>query len=155
MFLTTGLAIALIAGVIGFSYIRLVPYNFRWFLQLRRPRWLTIEKWIPFIWTFIFICGIISATYVWQAQPSQWWLMAAYAVLELLILSYTPVLCRLRSLTAGTIVGALGFVWGAFLTNQVWTVSQVAGYFLVPFLLWSPIGTYVTWAMIRINPGAR
>lgn len=156
MFLVNGLAIAIIASIIGFIYSRLLPYNFRWFMQLRRPRWLKIEPLIPFIWIFIFICGIGSATFVWQAQPNQvGLLMAGYGILELLILSYTPVLCRLRSLTAGTIVGALGFVWGAFLTSQVGQISKEAELLLLPFLLWSPIGTYVTWAMIRLNPGAR
>jgi len=154
--LITGLAIASIAGLIGFGFSRLVPYNFRWFMQQRRPRWLTIEPLIPFIWIFIFICGIGSATYVWQAQPSQVWLiMMAYIVLELLILSYTPALCRLRSLTAGTIVGALGFCWGVFLTTQVWSISTGAVWLLVPFLLWSPIGTFVTWSMIWLNPRAK
>jgi translocator protein len=156
MNIPTLIAIALIATLVGFGFSRLLPYNFGWFMKLRRPRWLKIEQFIPFIWILIFICGIASATYVWQAQPDQvWLLMGGYLILELLILAYTPVLCRLRSLTAGTIVGALGFIWGAFLTAQVWQVSTVAGLLLIPFLLWSPIGTFVTWNMIWLNPGAR
>jgi translocator protein len=169
MNLTTLIAIALIAGVVGFGFSRLFPYNFSWFLRLRRPRWLTFESLIPFIWIFIFICGIASAASLWESDFGKaqldrtspqswlqiWWLMSGYLLLELLILSYTPVLCRLRSLKAGTIVGATGFFWGAFLTFQVWQVSSFSGILLLPFLIWSPIGTYVTWAMIRLNPGAR
>ena len=31
--------------------------DFRWFMRLRRPKWLTFEWAIPFIWIAIFICG--------------------------------------------------------------------------------------------------
>ncbi|MFN5562578.1 MAG: tryptophan-rich sensory protein, partial [Pseudanabaena sp.] len=31
-------------------------------------------------------------------------------------------------------------------------ISSLAGWLLVPYLLWSPVGTYVTWVMVRLNP---
>jgi translocator protein len=44
----------------------------------------------------------------------------------------------------------LGFI----LSLVVWPVSGWAVVLLLPYLLWSPIGTFVTWQMIRLNPGA-
>ncbi|CCQ65274.1 TspO/MBR-related protein [Crocosphaera watsonii WH 0402] len=35
--------------------------------------------------------------------------MAGYLLLEVLVMAYTPVMCKLRSLRAGTIIGATGF----------------------------------------------
>jgi tryptophan-rich sensory protein len=124
-------------------------------MRLRRPRWLTFEKAIPFIWIFIFICGITSAAALWEAQPSvfsTWLLMASYAIVEFAILSYTPVMTRLRNVRAGVFSGAIGFILGLVLTTQVWQISSLAGWLLVPYLLWSPVGTYVTWVMVRLNP---
>jgi tryptophan-rich sensory protein len=124
-------------------------------MRLRRPRWLTFEKAIPFIWIFIFICGITSAAALWEAQPSvfsTWLLMASYAIVEFAILSYTPVMTRLRNVRAGVFSGAIGFILGLVLTTQVWQISSLAGWLLVPYLLWSPVGTYVTWVMARLNP---
>jgi benzodiazapine receptor len=124
-------------------------------MQLRRPRWLTFEKAIPFIWIAIFLCGITSAAFLWEAQPATvntWLLMVGFAILEIAILAYTPVMTRRRNVRLGAVVGAIGFILGIALTTQVWRISSVAGWLLVPYLLWSPIGTYVTWVMARLNP---
>jgi len=151
----TWLAIALISLVLGFALNKLFPADYKWFMRLRRPRWLTFEKAIPLIWIFIFIFGITSAAILWETQPATvntWLLMVGYGIVELTILSYTPVLTRLRNVRAGAIAGAIGFILGIVLTIQVWQISSLAGWLLMPYLLWSPIGTYVTWVMARLNP---
>jgi translocator protein len=146
----TWLAIAVSSSILGFVINKLFPSDYRWFMQLRRPRWLTFERAIPLIWIFIFICGITSAAVVWEENARS--LMVGYGILECLILSYTPVLTRLRNVRAGAISGAIGFIFGLLFTTQVWQVSTFAGWLLLPYLLWSPIGTYVTWVMARLNP---
>ncbi|WP_024546624.1 TspO/MBR family protein [Picosynechococcus sp. NKBG15041c] len=154
--LGTGLLITLGAIALGVGLNRLICADQRWFFQLRRPAWLTFEGIIPVVWTSIFICGIISANYVWHADPQgfrTWLLMAGYGLLELVILAYTPLMCKTRSLTVGTIIGAAGFVVGLLLAIAVLPISPTSFWLLVPFLVWSPIGTYITWEMIWLNPG--
>jgi tryptophan-rich sensory protein len=129
------------------------PRDIRWFARLRRPSWLTFEFLIPVIWTVIYTCGAISAYLVWKEQPKfAGWLMFFYLVVEIAITSYTVVTCKLRSLKAGTIVGGTGFFLGLLLAVLVFPISITAGLLLVPYLLWSPIGTYVTWEMMKLNP---
>lgn len=147
--------IGVITFVLAFVCNRLSPRDLAWFNRLRRPSWLTFEGAIPFIWISIFIAGAISATLTWQATGNsghRWGLMAGYVLLEITVMAYTPVMCKLRSLRVGTIIGATGFFIGLALAIAVGQVSLTAFAFLVPFLLWSPIGTYVTWAMIPLNP---
>lgn len=142
-------AVALVGGSLN------PPEGVRWFRRLRRPPWMTFEKAIPLIWTAIFICGAWSAVIVWQQDPGSrqtWLLMAGYLLLEVLTLAYNPVMEFLRSLKAGTIVGAIGAVWSIILTLIVLPISGWAALLLVPYVLWSPIGTYTTWAMARLNP---
>ena len=147
------LAIATVCFVIGLALNKLFPSDYRWFMQLRRPRWLTFEKAIPVIWISIFICGITSATVLWQLQPPNLSaLITGYAIVEIAVLAYTPLMTRLRNVRAGAVIGGVGFVLGLVLTMLVWQVSQLAGWLLVPYLLWSPVGTYVTWVMARLNP---
>ncbi len=153
--IVTWLAIAIASFVLGLALNKIFPADNKWFMRLRRPRWLTFERAIPFIWIFIFICGITSAAVLWETQPntiSTWLLMIGYGILELAILSYTPILTRLRNVRAGAIAGAIGFILGVILTTQVWQISSFAGWLLMPYLLWSPVGTYVTWVMARLNP---
>jgi translocator protein len=129
------------------------PKGFKWFNRLRRPDWMTFEKAIPIIWTAVFIGGAWSATIVWERSPGQWWLMSGYLLLELVTLAYSPMMMNFRSLKLGTVIGATGAFIGALLMVQVWQIAQTAAWLLVPYLLWSPIGTYTTWAMARLNPG--
>lgn len=131
------------------------PEGVRWFKRQRRPSWLTFEKIIPLIWITVFICGAWSAFIVWEQDPGSpktWLLMAGYLLLELITLAYNPVMEFLQSLKAGTIVGAIGGIGSVLLTLLVLPVSGWAALLLVPYLLWSPIGTYTTWSMAQLNP---
>jgi tryptophan-rich sensory protein len=147
-----------IAGVgfiiaLGANFI--TPDDRKWFNRLQRPRWLTFEKLIPLIWTVVFVCAGWSAYIVWERNPgttATWLRMAGYILLEILTIAYTPVMFRLRSLKVGTIIGGAGFIVGLLLILFVLPVSVTAALLLVPYLLWSPIGTYTTWAMAGLNP---
>ena len=128
-----------------------------WFYNLQTPEWLTFEWAIPLIWTIIFICGAWSAYLVWKQNPgsSQTWLrMGLFLLLEIAIIAYIPSILWFRNLTIGTVVGGLGIVLGLLLIGLVWPVSSRAGLLLLPYLLWSPIGTFTTWQMIQLNPNA-
>lgn len=138
------IAIALLSNVLR-------PRDVKWFFRLQRPRWLTFEPAIPFIWTIVFICGAWSAYIVWE-RTQNWGLMAFYALVELAIVLYSPLMLWTHSLKLGTIIGAVGFVLGLILAFTVLPISGWAAVLLLPYLLWSPIGTYVTWVMDKLNP---
>ncbi|WP_072621740.1 TspO/MBR family protein [Spirulina major] len=149
----------IIAGVgiaIAGSMSRLSLRDVQWFMRLRRPPWLTFERFIPLIWITILICGGWSAYLVWQTIPGTaqaWQLMAGYLLLEVVIMAYTPVMCRCRRLLIGVAIGGFGVVVGVGLTIVTWPISPWSGGLLLPYLLWSPIGTWVTWKMVALNPG--
>ena len=124
--------------------------EFNWFLRLRRPRWLVFEGWIPVIWLVIYACFYGSALLSWNAA-AQWSLLMGYLVLLVLVQSYTLVICRSRSLGAGTWIGFAGWVWGIALTLVVAQHSFGAWLLLLPYLIWSPVGTFVTWQMQKLN----
>jgi tryptophan-rich sensory protein len=142
----------LVALVMAAAVALLTPSkdDFAWFLRLRRPRWLTFERWIPFIWIGIYACFYASALVLWQAarQPL---ILLGYLGLLVLVQSYTWVICRTRRLRSGTAVGFAGWVWGVALALVVLSHSTLAALLLVPYLLWSPVGTFVTWRMEKLN----
>ncbi|MFN9646457.1 MAG: TspO/MBR family protein [Cyanobacteriota bacterium] len=141
------LAAAMVAVVVALTPSR---EDFAWFLKLRRPRWLTFEPLIPLIWLLIYACFYASALLLWLTS-GQGWLVAAYLPLLVLVQSYTWVICRTRRLRNGTAVGFAGWVWGVALAVLVLSRSLPAALLLVPYLLWSPVGTFVTWRMERLN----
>jgi translocator protein len=124
--------------------------DFAWFLGLRRPAWLTFEALIPLIWISIYACFWAAALLSWRASGS-WILMLGYLGLLLLVQSYTLVICRTRRLANGTLVGFGGWLWGVALAVVVAPQVPVAALLLLPYLLWSPLGTLLTWQMQRLN----
>ena len=144
-----------VAFVVALAANVITPGDRRWFKSLQRPRWLTFEAAIPLIWTVIFICGAWSAYIVWEKNPGTnetWLRMGLYLLLEIATIAYTPVMFRLRSLKVGTIIGGIGFIISVILTLSVVPVSGIAVLLLVPYLLWSPVGTYTTKVMTNLNP---
>ena len=124
--------------------------QFAWFLSLRRPAWLTFERWIPLIWISIYTCFYSSAVLAWFASAS-WGVMGGYLGLLLLVQSYTLIICRTHNVARGTVIGLGGWLWGAALAVVVQPESPQASGLLIPYLLWSPLGTLLTWQMQHLN----
>ncbi|MGL5081168.1 MAG: TspO/MBR family protein [Microcoleaceae cyanobacterium] len=140
--------------VVWISSQFMTPDDQRWFNRLQRPRWLTFESWIPLIWTVVFICATLSAILVWNQAPGTletWLRMGLYLLLEAVTLAYTSVMCKFRSLRVGTMIGGTGAILSMMLALSVLSISSQAAVLLLPYILWSPIGTYTTWAMIPLN----
>jgi tryptophan-rich sensory protein len=140
---------------LGTFFIR--PRDIPWTKRLDRPKWLFFEPAIPFIWTIIFICGAFSAVLIWEKDPGSlrtWLLMGLYLIVEVVTVAYIPATLRLRSLKVGTFLGATGVILGLVLTLTVLPISGYAALLLLPYLIWSPIGTYTTREMIDLNPEA-
>jgi tryptophan-rich sensory protein len=149
------MVIGAVAFLVALAANLITPSDRQWFKRLQRPRWLIFEAAIPLIWTIIFICGAWSADIIWESNPgttTTWMMMGLYLLLEVFTIAYTPVMFRSRSLRVGTILGATGLIICILLTLAILPVSGWAALLLVPYLLWSPIGTYTTWDMVRLNP---
>ena len=140
---------------LGSALIR--PRDIPWVSHLERPKWLFFEPAIPFIWTIIFVCGAISAILVWEEDPGSlrtWLLMGLYLFVEIVTTAYIPATLRTRSLAVGTVLGGLGFISGVLLAITVLPISKSAALLLLPYVIWTPIGTYTTRQMIDLNPDA-
>lgn len=133
------------------------PRDLKWGKRLERPKWLFFEPAIPFIWTIVFFSGAASAVIIWEQEPGSlktWLLMGWYLVLEIVTVAYIPATLRFRSLTVGTVLGATGLILGIILALTVLQMSQSAALLLLPYIIWTPIGTYTTREMIDLNPDA-
>lgn len=151
------MVIGAVTLLVAFGTFLIRPRDIPWVVRLDRPNWLFFEPAIPVIWTVVFACGAWSANLVWEHEPGSlktWSLLALYLILEVVTVAYIPATVRLHSLTVGTILGALGVILGIILTLIVSTISGQAALLLLPYLLWTPIGTYTTKQMIDLNPSA-
>lgn len=153
----SSIVIGSVTLLVALGSILFRPRDIPWVKDLDRPRWLFFEPAIPLIWTFIFVCGAISAILVWEKDPGSlrtWSLMVAYLTVEIVTVAYIPATLRSRSLTVGTVLGGLGVILAVLLEFAVLPISGRAALLLLPYLVWTPIGTYTTRRMIDLNPDA-
>lgn len=127
-----------------------------WFQNLERPGWLTFEPLIPLIWLVIWVCATLSAILVWEVCSKQstgraWVLIGLYSAIALLTSAYSPVVGGLHSLPGGLIVGGTSTLLVYTLTVYIWSTTPKAAALLIPYMLWGPIGTYLTWLLIQLN----
>ena len=149
------IVIGVVTLLVALGSLLIRPRDIYWAKRLDRPRWLFFEPAIPFIWTGIFAAGAASATLVWQSNPGSvktWFLMGLYLLVEVITVTYIPATLRSRNLEVGTVLGGSGFVVGVLLALLVWPISGQAALLLLPYLLWSPVGTFATRRMIDLNP---
>lgn len=150
----------IIGGVtllVAFGSFFFKPRDLEWGKYLKRPNWLVFEPAIPVIWTVVFMCGATSAVRIWENDPGSlktWLLMGCYLLLEIVTVAYGPAILRLRSLKLGTILGATGVILGFLLTLAIWPISGQAALLLLPYVIWSVVGTSATAEMIEKNPDA-
>ncbi|MEH2083831.1 MAG: TspO/MBR family protein [Nostoc sp.] len=149
------ITIGAVTFFIALGSFLITPGDVKWFARLSRPRWLVFEPLIPVIWTVIFISGAASANIVWQKNPGSlitWLLMALYLVVEIITVAYIPLMLRFRSLKTGEILGLIGLISGVVLAICVLPISFMAALSLLPYLVWTPIGTYTTDELRELNP---
>ncbi|QLE47654.1 TspO/MBR family protein [Nostoc sp. C057] len=149
------LIIGAVTFFIALGSFLITPRDVKWFALLSRPRWLVFEPLIPLIWTVIFICGAASAYIVWEKNPGSpitWLIMALYLLVEIITVAYIPIMLRFRSLKAGEILGLVGLISGVVLAICVLPISLIAALLLLPYLIWTPIGTYTTDELRELNP---
>lgn len=153
-----GLVIGSVTFIVALGSFLIKPRkDIKWAAGLDRPRWLFFEPAIPFIWTFIFTCGAFSALFVWENDPGSsntWLLMGLYLLVEILTVAYIPATLRTKNLTVGTILGASGGILGLVLIGAIFPISKTAALLLLPYIIWTPIGTYTTREMMDLNPDA-
>ncbi len=146
--------ITAISAAIFFGGSLLTSLRNPWFQSLLRPNWLTFEFLIPFIWLFIWACATTSAILVWEKTQRPWLLIGLYAALALLTSLYSPVVVELKTLFGGLIVGGAATLIAYILAVLTRPISHKAAWLLLPYLIWGPIGTYLTWILMQLNPSA-
>ncbi|MFN6563957.1 MAG: TspO/MBR family protein [Nostoc sp. ChiSLP01] len=153
--ISSWIVIGAITFFVALGSFFITPRDVKWFANLSRPRWLVFEPLIPFIWTVIFISGAVSANIVWQKNPAgiiTWLLMGLYLLVEIITVAYIPLMLRFRSLKVGEILGLVGLISAVVLAICVLPISPLAALLLLPYLIWTPIGTYTTEELRELNP---
>lgn len=149
--LAAWLAVTFAAAAIG-GFASASAGNF--YQELVRPSWAPPGWLFAPAWTTLYLLMGISAWLVWRARPWRDSLSALVLFLAQLALNalWTWLFFVWR-------MGAAAFVeivilWFLIACTLVafWRVRPIAGYLLIPYLLWVSFAAALTWAVWRSNP---
>ncbi len=124
------------------------------YLQLHRPAWFNFESKIPLIWVGLYVCFYFSARLVLEPRWS-WSFAFSYLALVVLAQSVSWLVCLSRSPMIGLLLGGVAWIWALILLKAVASVSAMAAWLLVPYLLWGPVAMLGFWQISKLNPAIR
>jgi tryptophan-rich sensory protein len=126
-----------------------------WYRQLPKPTW-TPPEWIfgP-AWTIILGLAAWAGVLGWTEAPdaaARWTVIGLFAVNIVFHLLWSPLFFNLRRPDWALI--EVPFLWLSVLALVVYlsTISALASWLLVPYLLWVAFAAYLTFAIVRMNP---
>jgi translocator protein len=145
-----GAIFCVVLGVAGGMLTRLTP----WYYALKQPGWKPPDWSIGPIWTLIFGFLTFAIAYAWQAANAdqRMAMLAALAINGILNMAWSgiffvmqkPWLAFLEVIVFWLSIVALIWVMGS--------ISALAGWLLVPYLLWVTIASALNYHITRLNP---
>ena len=141
------LAVGSIAGRLSRPSVR------DWYAGLRKPSFSPPNWLFAPVWTGLYILMGVAAWLVWRQLASE---LRTDALLWFLVQLGLNFLWSLIFFRWHAIAGALGeisFLWLAILATMVlfWEVRPLAGWLMLPYLLWVSFATALNLAIFRLN----
>lgn len=125
-----------------------------WYATLRKPA-ITPPGWVfgP-VWTALYLMMAVAALLVWLQgwrTPGVKTALVLFAVQLVLNLLWSPAFFGMQSPVAGLIV--IIPLWAAVLatTMAFFRVSTVAGFLLVPYILWVSFAAVLNYLIFALN----
>jgi tryptophan-rich sensory protein len=127
-----------------------------WFAPLAKPGTFPPPAAFAIVWTVLYaLMGVAFALVcsAWGARRRAW--AIALFVIQLLInLAWSPVFFGLHEMWIALGV-LLALDVAALLTTALfWRVRRLAGWLMVPYVLWILFATVLNWQFIELNPRA-
>lgn len=124
-----------------------------WYPTLTKPAWTPPAWMFGPVWTILYTVMAVAAWLVWRRAGFSGgrWALTLYAVQLALNAAWSPLFFGLRSPLAGLV--DIVFLWFAIAVTTIsfWRLTPLAGWLLVPYLLWVTLATALNFTLWRLN----
>jgi len=124
-----------------------------WFYQLKMPPFCLSDKYFPVIWVSLFSLLGIALSLIWMEKPGEATVNAVvWYFFQLTFHLFWVAEFFVMRVPALALWVALVYWLLAFMTwRQFRRINQVAGWLLVPYLLWISYMVYLNWGIYWLN----
>ncbi len=122
-----------------------------WYESLRKPPWNPPNWLFPVAWTVLYIVIAIAAARIAVLQDNA--MAIGFWTLQITLNTlWTPVFFGLRRIKAGMVI--IGMLWIAVFGAifYAFQLDPVAGWLLVPYLVWVTVAASLNGAVWYLNP---
>ncbi len=126
----------------------------QWYRDLRKPTWNPPDWVFGPAWTVILGLAGWSAVLAWNQAADvagQRFILALFGINIVLHMLWSPLFFNLRRPDWALI--EIPFLWLSILALivAVWPASRLAGWLLVPYLLWVSFAAFLNFTIVRMN----
>jgi len=151
--LAASLAVCLAAGALG--SVLTTPALPTWYASLQKPSFNPPDWLLAPVWTLLFLLMGLAAFFVWRQglSPRQVKVAMAFFLGQLVLnVLWSGAFFGMQSPLLGLIV--IIPLWLAILVTMVlfFRVRPVAGWLMLPYLLWVTFATILNISLWRLNP---
>jgi translocator protein len=148
------LAWAAVAAVIVAALGSVATDTGPWYQQLKQPVWKPPDGVFGAVWTVIYACAVIAASYAWAQAPSRRHRITVLALFALnAVLNLAWSLLFFRSQRPDWALWEVFFLWGSVLLLMAYTArfSPRCAWLLVPYLMWVAIAAALNREVVALN----
>jgi translocator protein len=151
--------VALLAAVASAAVTGVLFEPGAWYRTLRKPLWTPPDWLFPIAWTLLYLAMALAAWLVaTSGSPLAFAGLALWCWQLVLNTAWSPVVFGLRRLGTGLMVIALLWVAVAATAWMFVEVRPVAGWLMLPYLVWvsfAAVLNFALWWLNRRGPGFR
>ncbi len=124
-----------------------------WYRKLKKPAWNPPNSIFAPVWTVLYLLMATAAWLIWRSYGINGALLplALFIVQLLLNAAWTWLFFGLHRIRDALI--DIMVLWLAILATLIsfWRLEPLAGFLLVPYLVWVSFATVLTWTIWRLN----
>lgn len=144
--------------LLGFVSGRLVPSGSDngWYIALAKPA-VTPPGWVfPVVWSLLYILIGLAVAIVLNARGARGrpLAVALFAVQFVGALAWMPLFFGAHRIGAATVLIAAMVVLGSLVATLFSRIRPLAGWLMVPYLVWISFAGVLTWSIGQLNPDA-
>ena len=144
--------------LLGFAAGRVAPAGSEngWYVALAKPALNPPDLVFPVVWSTLYVLMGVALAMILHARGARGrgTAVALFAVAFALNLAWTPIFFGLHKVGLALAVIAAMLLSGVAATVAFARIRPLAGWLLVPYLVWISFAGVITWRILQLNPDA-
>lgn len=137
---------------IGFLSSKLISNNVELYNTLILPPFSPPAFLFPIVWTILYILMGISSYLIFTSDhPMKNTALVLYGIQLFLNFIWTPIFFGLQMYGLAFLILVLLFLVVLLMTKKFYTISPIAAFLLIPYILWLVIAGYLNLTILLLN----